>query len=118
MSQPIVRSFTDALASMEDGRLTHDLSEKLQELLGDLSNLQLSGVRDPKGSMTLKIDFKLTDGIIEIVTDVKTKTPDVKRDRSVMWLTPDNNLCRSNPKQTSMFDDVDGVENLNQVRDA
>jgi len=108
MSDATIRTFTDAIAVMEDGQLLHDLTEKQRDLIGDLNNAIQDGARSAKGTLTLKIDYKLEGGVIETQADLKTKTPEPKRERSMMWATPENNLSRSNPKQRDIFEEIEG----------
>ena len=102
-NQPIIRTFNDALAAMEDGHLVHDLSEAQRGILEAIHNAVIDGARKAKGSLTLKLDYTLDDGVVEILADVKAALPKTRRARSVMWVTPEHNLCRNNPRQSEMF---------------
>lgn len=112
---PILRMFTDALAVMEDGQLVHDLTETQQELVAALSNAVIDGARRAKGTLTLKLDYTLEDGMFDIQADVKSSLPKTKRSRTVLWATPDNNLCRNNPRQRNLFEDVNEQREVRSV---
>ena len=105
-SEPIIRTFTDAMASMEDGQLIQDLADMQRDILAALHNASLDQGGKPKASLSIKLDYKMDSGVIEIVADVKSSLPKTKRARTVMWATPENNLCRNNPRQRNLFEDV------------
>jgi hypothetical protein len=107
-NNPIIRTFTDAIAIMEDGQLIDDLTTEQKNLVAALNDAIQAGAKSASGELTLKIKFNLEDGMIQTQADVKIKTPKPKRARSVMWTTPENNLCRNNPKQRDIFEAIEG----------
>lgn len=102
-NHPVIRTFNDALATMEDGQLVHDLTEIQREILEAIQQASIEGSRSTKGSLTLKLDYALKDGVVEILVDIKSTLPKIQRPRSVMWLTPEHNLSRNNPRQLDLF---------------
>lgn len=91
--------FTRVLAQIEGGVLHDDLSDDVRELCAKLSQHAAdNGVA--KGALTLVLNFRIErGGVMEIDADVKVKTPRARRERSVFWLTPGNNLTPENPRQ-------------------
>lgn len=102
-NQPIMRTFADALSILEGGALSQDLTEQQREIIAAINNAVAEGAKRGKGSLTLKLDYTYDGDFIEIQADVKTTIPKEKRGRSVLWTTPDNNLCRNDPRQNEMF---------------
>ncbi|WEH40760.1 hypothetical protein [Streptomyces sp. AM 2-1-1] len=92
-----VRPFAAFLQEQSGGQLHTELSTRLQELI--------EAVRETgkAGSLSLKIDIKPiagTDGRTLTVTDtVATKVPKTERPKSIFFVTDDNNLSRSDPRQ-------------------
>ena len=90
------------LRQLEDGQLAADLQTELTDLCGDLSNHAAEQGGTAKGSITLKIDFSLKDGVMNLENAITVKRPKQSRRRTVMWLTPENNLTPRNPKQQEL----------------
>ncbi|MBL4748432.1 MAG: hypothetical protein JKY17_06610 [Magnetovibrio sp.] len=114
-TDPIIRMFSDALVIMEDGQLVSDLTETQRDLLAALTDCIQDGARRAKGTLTLKLDYVLEDGMFDIQAEVKSSLPKVKRGRTVLWATPENNLCRNNPRQRNMFEDVNEAQDVRSV---
>jgi len=99
-----IRTFALFLQALEDGRLHADLTEKLNDLVGDLSNYVLNYGGVPEATISLKFKVKLTKGVFEVMPAIEFKTPTAPRDRTILWATPDNNLTQANPRQQEMFE--------------
>lgn len=85
---------------------TMDYGVTPQELSDDIAQL-LQAVQDTgkQGTLTLKITVKpesLSAGQVSIKPDVTLKAPQLPRDKSLMFMTPDMNLQRDDPRQHSM----------------
>lgn len=101
------RSFPSLIATLEDGELSNDLSEQVRDIVARLNDVVAAQGGTPKGSLVLKIDFKLDSGVIETKADVKVTMPKQVRRKTVMYATPGNHLSRKNPKQQELpFRDV------------
>lgn len=109
-TEPIIRTFADALSVMEDGQLICDLTAAQQSLIAALHDAALNKGGKPKGSISLKLEYSLEEGMVEIHSDIKAVEPKTKRARTMMWVTPENNLSRSNPKQRGLFEDVNASD--------
>lgn len=101
-----IRTFGETLSVMESGQLMQDLTDLQKQIIETLQNELLDVGGKPKASLTLTIDYKLDQGVFDIVAKAKSKLPDTKRGRTLLWATPDNNFSRNNPRQPSMFGDV------------
>jgi len=105
-----VRSFGTFIAEVEDGELHADLSRALQNLIGELHEGRAVGQARATGTLTIKFDFVLADGVVEVRADIASKTPKRPRGRSIFWATPENNLTRRNPRQPDLpFRDVNAT---------
>lgn len=114
--QTVMRTFAEVLPLLEDGQLVEDLTDGLKDVIAALNNAAMDGARKPKGELNLKLKFSMEDGIIEVVSEIKTTQPKQARGKTVMWATADNNLSRNNPKQRGLFEDVN--ETSRPVRSA
>ena len=93
------RPFLDILRDLGQG-VTHDeLSEKLQELVAAVAETGKGG------ALSLAITIKPTDsksGAVVVAAEVKTKLPKLPAPSSVFFISPENNLVRQDPRQTTM----------------
>ena len=94
-----MRNFSTLLSSLEDGQLHSELSEAITEVVAAIQDHARDIGGKPKGSINLKIDFKMDSGMIEIISDLKVSKPKPVRSKTMLWATPDNNLTARNPKQ-------------------
>lgn len=115
MTNPTIQTFAEALGCLEDGQLVADLTTAQQKLLAALNNAVLDGAKKAKGKMTLVLDYELEGGTVEIKSDIKTVEPKTARARTILWTDSQHNLSRTNPRQRSLFEDVNGPR---EVRDA
>jgi hypothetical protein len=96
--QTTSNSFAKALAEMRKGRTLTELSTELESLI--------KAVRETgkKGELTLKL--KVTpdsEGTICLVEDqVSVKTPKMDKASTTFFITDDNQLSRSDPRQEEM----------------
>lgn len=97
-------TFGQFIATLEDGSLHSELTEKLREIAADMTNYQIEHGGSPKATLALKFDFKLDKGVYEIDCKVDAKLPKSPRLRTVMWATPSNHFTPFNPRQLRMFD--------------
>lgn len=110
----ILRNFGQFLQTQEDGDLHHALTEALQEIVTHLVDAHLNQGGKPKAGLTLKLNFKLDAGVLEVTGDFTTTLPKAARGRSIYWTLEGGQLSRSNPRQYAMFRDV---SHQTQVRD-
>ncbi len=88
------RPFTDTLAAMRFGELVDDLSTAMHELVDACSNTGKTG------TLTLTIKIKPGKaGQMELVDEVKTKLPPPEKGTTLMFVTPEGNLTRTDPRQ-------------------
>lgn len=104
----ILRNFNQFLGSIEDGGFHKELSDQLEKMLQEIHDAALDRGGKAKAKLALTVDLRLEGGIVETVADYKVTLPKAERGRTVFWITPENHLSRSNPKQQDMFRDVTG----------
>lgn len=117
MSAPLpARTFTQFLGELEDGDLTHNLTQAVQDLVGDLENCRQEQGGKPSGKITITIDLTDEDGVIEAKSNFAIVKPKRKRQRSLFYPTKENFLTRENPRQQRLpFQDVN---TRTEMRDA
>jgi hypothetical protein len=93
-----VKPFNSVLAQLEGGMLHEELSDKIHDLNAALSEFAAQRGQ-AKGSLTLRLDMTMKNGIVVIKGEVVTKTPKLDREETIFWLSPGNNLSVENPKQ-------------------
>lgn len=91
--------FTNTLNTMDFGITAEELSNELANVL--------QAVRDTgrKGTLALKLTIKpesIQTGQISITPDISSNPPQIARERSMLFMTPDNNLQREDPRQKSL----------------
>jgi len=99
-------AFNSFVAAIDEGRVHHDLSEKLRDLIGDMSNHKAEFGGAVNGEISVKFSLKLDGGYVEVTSKVEVKSPKKPSAKSIMWVTPENNLVGQNPKQQNLFRDV------------
>lgn len=96
---PSLKTINQVLASVEAGSFHDDLTKAMNQMIGDLADHAHSHGGNPSGEITIKLKFNLDGKIMEIKPDFSVKTPKVSRDRSIFFITPENNLSRQDPSQ-------------------
>jgi hypothetical protein len=92
------KSFNDTLMAMRYGILHDDLTDALNTLTDAVTRT------NKVGELTLIIKLKPTNnsGQIEVIDDIKIKTPKETKGATIMFATPENNLQREDPRQLSI----------------
>lgn len=93
-----MNSFYNFLKDFKAGHLDAQLTSKMHELVESVTKFQKAG------TLTITIGLKPKDEG-EMMTTVKFKMHAPERDtiESIMFVTPENNLIDSNPKQPELF---------------
>lgn len=104
-----LRTFANALMVMEDGQFNEDLTEAQKEVIHAMNDAVALRGGKAKGSLTIKIEFELEDGIINAKTAFTVSKPKVPRSKSIFWTTKDGLLTTANPRQRMLpFGQVTG----------
>lgn len=100
--------FTDTINSLRYGSLNDELTEKLHELIEKCEASQ------KVGSLTLVLKLKPSKaGRMEILDDIKTTLPKEEKGSSIMFVTPEGNLQREDPRQLT----IDGLRSVEAKTD-
>jgi len=92
------------IGMLEGGELNVDLTQKLDETLAELGTLSDDNPKVAhKGSLTLKLDFSVANGMVTINADIATKTPKRTRRSTAYWITDSGKLSTEHPQQHDMF---------------
>jgi hypothetical protein len=97
------RSAGNFLDLLEDGQLSADMHQQLQDLAAQMRAVANSTGGKAKGEATLKLKLELEGDAFKIQGDVKIKAPDLPRRRSIMWQDDSGSFTRFPPNQTQMF---------------
>lgn len=111
------RNFGVFLGQVDEGGLIHELSELTQEVIDALAKHAQSH-STAKGQIALVLNFKAdAKGVVEVTTDIKSKTPKASRGKSIFWTNDKGQLVNENPKQPGLpFRDVNATDKA--VKDA
>lgn len=105
------RSFSHWLTTLENGVLHADLSKAVEDIVADLHDLRERGMGEPEATMTLNIKFKLEKRMVIVTPKYTTRLPEIARDKSYYYVTPENRLSRQDPQQRAFaFRDVNAEE--------
>ncbi|MEO6575503.1 MAG: hypothetical protein ABIP89_16765 [Polyangiaceae bacterium] len=97
------RAFGVLLTSLDDGALHAELSEEVQKVTSALVDLVEKYGVDQKGQITLVLNLKaLRSGMITVTSDVRTKTPKVRRGGTAFFATKAGNLTVDHPRQEKL----------------
>ena len=90
------RAFHDFLREYRRGAAHDELSDALQELVGDIAQEGKAG----KLVFTLNIKpAESKDGALSITDEIKVVPPKKTKGGSIFFVSPENNLVRDDPKQ-------------------
>lgn len=112
-----VRDFAVTLSQIDYGGFLTELSETQHEMNDQLAkHAQQRG--KAKGTLTIVLAYEHdAKGIVNVSTEVKTKTPKQERSKTVFWTTDGGNLVNKDPKQVELaFKDMNATDRA--VRDA
>jgi len=94
-----LRSFTQFMTSLNYGKTHDELTDKVQEIVADLSEYRGDFGGKPKAKLIITLDFSLDDHLVEVSPTIKTKLPDRPKGKSMYFVTPENRLSREDPRQ-------------------
>lgn len=102
------RNFGVFLRTVEGGSFEIELSDTLYRMTEDLGKHVSQYGGKAKGEIAIVLKFEHDQkGQVQVMTEVKTKTPKAKRAATPFWVTRGGNLVDHNPKQTRLkFKDV------------
>lgn len=91
------QNFLDILRICQRGNTVEQLNDNMAELTKAV--MEANGT----GSLTLKISMK-PDGnnSVELDSVVTLKKPNIKRGKTIMFVSPDGALVRNDPRQTDL----------------
>lgn len=100
---PPAASVGSLLDQLEDGQLSYELTQELQELASKIREVAQANGGKAKGELTLKLNLSLEGDAFHIGSSFKAKAPELPRRRSIMWQDESGNFSRFPPRQTQMF---------------
>jgi len=101
------RNFGVFLTHLDDGDAVIALSAETHKLMVALAAEAERVQGTVKGSLTLKLDFKVEhNGVVGVNYSIASKEPSPARGGSVFWLSAGSNLIVENPRQKKLPFDV------------
>lgn len=97
-----MRSFSHWLNTVDGGVLNSKLSKELENLVAALADHQQNFGGTPGGTITITLGFKLDGNMMDVASNVTVKEPKEKGGRSVYFVTPENRLTQSDPRQQKL----------------
>jgi len=101
-----LHTFSQLIATAEDGRLHDDLSSELNRLISTLVDHNASSRGKANGSLALTLKFSLDAGNVEMKAEVKVSEPKQERTKTFMWAGVTKRLTGRNPNQRDFFMDA------------
>lgn len=100
---PPSRSAGTMIDLLEDGDLSAELYNALQEAGRQCRAISNSTNDKSKATITLKLDLEFEGEAFKIKGDIKTKLPDLPRRKSILWMDGNDDFTRFPPNQAQMF---------------
>lgn len=105
------RAFSVFLSELEYGATEKDLSNLKAKICEAMAEHALTFGGVPKAKLTLSLDFVLDSGMMSITPKIDHVLPVRPRQKTAYFLTRDNDLSRSDPRQAKLpFQQVGGTE--------
>lgn len=102
MSEGVIRAFNQFLGSLNYGSTHEELTKQMNELIAEMAQTRVDqGGGVVKGEITLKLAFKLDDHM-EVTPAIVVKNPKNIEGKAVFFVTPDNQLSRTDPRQMQL----------------
>lgn len=91
------RPFIDTFRQVEGGILLEELADTQREIIQAIQHT------NKKAVLTITLTYTPEgQGQVSIEADIKAKAPKLSRGRSLFFMTPDANLERNDPRQTTL----------------
>lgn len=111
---PPARSFADLLRHIEGGAFLNEISDAMRDLIAEMENRHADGANKVKAKVKLELSLTYDRGAYDLVPKFETKLPDLPRQRSIFYATPENNLTPQNPRQMNL--DLRRVDDRRETR--
>ncbi|MDB5582791.1 MAG: hypothetical protein JWR80_7967 [Bradyrhizobium sp.] len=99
-----IRDAQILIGMLEQGELNQELSAELNRDLAYLAEMSEENRKATyKGSLTLKLDIEVENGVVHISGNIDSKLPKKPRRSSLFWVTEDGQLSTEHPQQHDMF---------------
>ena len=114
-------SFCQQIAAMQRGQFDDELTGAVRELVREMTYLADHGTSKPKAAITLKVDFVLDRGVMDVVADFAVKRPKKARGRTMLYPSASGELLHHDPQQLSLEvpnardTAIDGTRNVRVV---
>ncbi|MEM1046451.1 MAG: hypothetical protein AAGL24_09880 [Pseudomonadota bacterium] len=100
----VIREAGQLLPMLEHGDLNRDMSQKLRDVIGELTALAEDTKRKVSGHVALKIKFEVDGDTIKVMAELDSKTPKQPRKPTFYFHNGGDDLHTEHPRQRGMFD--------------
>lgn len=104
---PKIVGVPQLLALLQRGAFLPRLNDELATVLAKLK--ETAGEEEAKGSLTLKLNIKVEDGVATFIPEIATKLPKEIERQTVLWVADDGKLMAEHPEQQNLFAGPRGV---------
>jgi hypothetical protein len=99
-----LNSWDQIFAAIQGGEFLQQLRNQRNDMMAALQEHFEEHRGGAKGSITIKLDFKLEKGgAVAVRASCKTETPNAPPAQGVFWAQPGGGLSLANPAQIDMF---------------
>lgn len=91
------KSFAETLKEIRFGELSEELNKEMSKVVLAVENTGKTG------ELTITLKLKPSgSGALEVIDIVKSKIPELAKDSSLFFISPEGNLVRNNPRQMDL----------------
>lgn len=101
-----MQNLLDVLTDMRDGAVLMDCNEKFSQMVAAVLDTGKGGEITLKIKVKpSKVSMKSNEGVIEVELEhaITAKVPELPVGKAIFFVTEDQRLSRSNPKQDELF---------------
>lgn len=99
-----IRDINTLMGMLDRGHVIREANGQLGELLAGLNDLNGDAPKKAvKGSLTIKVEVELKDGVATIAASVEKKLPKCAPGSGLFWLDKDGDITTEHPQQDDMF---------------
>lgn len=106
-----IRDLNTLLGMLDRGHVIREANGQLAEVLTGLNEISAEAPKKAiKGSLAIKVDIELKDGIATISASVEKKLPKRVPGTALFWVDGEGELTNEHPSQPDMFRPRDAGE--------
>jgi hypothetical protein len=95
-------SFSHFVATIAGGDFNHELTLDLSQIGAALNQHFQDHRGEPKAEIEIKVKFKLSKGVVQVLADKKVKLPKKPEAGALLFIGTDNQFLHEDPRQLTM----------------